>query len=374
MPVGDTHPKPLVHEPTSGVHKHTLILLHGRGGSAATFGPALLNTPLAPAAARGTENTSASASSTPPPETNTSPHHGRKGRDCLPADQVPPPLPPRATTTTTLAQALPHARFVFPTAPRGRATVYRRSVVRQWFDDWHLGGAGSGDAVGGSYDAGLQTGGMGRAVAYLHDLVAREAGVVGGGARNVVLGGISQGCAVSLVASLLWEGDGLGGVVGMCGWLPYVLQMRGLLGGGEVDDDGDDEMGLVTASSFGGEEVGFDPFDRSASPGCDAVSPGGGSSDTGAPVTAALGWLRDEIEVPGGRTGSVVRGSGGTPAILCHGQDDAKVDVSKGEEAAGFLPALGIGPVRFETYAGVGHEFSADMLLDIVEFVQRVLE
>jgi predicted esterase len=132
-----------------------------------------------------------------------------------------------------IAQALPHARFVFPTAPKQRATAYRRSKIRQWFDDWHLGFAA--DEVDSRYDLGLQTTGMGRTVAYLHGLIAREAEVVGG-TRNVILGGISQGCAVSLVASLLWEGeDGLGGVVGMCGWLPYISQMRGQLLDGEGD-------------------------------------------------------------------------------------------------------------------------------------------
>lgn len=351
MPVDDTYPEPLVYEPTSGVHKHTIILLHGRGGSAAAFGPALLSTALGPIA--DTEATS----STPAEEVSP---HGLKpdspagGQSCNPS-----------RATTTLARALPHARFIFPTAPRQRATVYKRSIIRQWFDDWHL-GSFAGDEVDGRYDMGLQTGGMGRTVSYLHGLVASEAEVVGG-ARNVILGGISQGCAVSLVAALLWEGDeGLGGVVGMCGWLTYVEQMGGHLGGG-VDGG---EAGPAMVSGLG-DETGFDPFDRSVSPGCDTLSLDGNDAGGGS-VTAALEWLRDEIEVPGRL--SVMRRRSSTPVILCHGRDDRKVDVAKGEEAAEFLPALGIGPVRFETYAGVEHTWSADMLLDIVDFAQRVFE
>ncbi|POS69233.1 acyl-protein thioesterase [Diaporthe helianthi] len=342
MPVEYTFPEPLTYEPTSGVHKQTIILLHGRGGSADAFGPALLSTALPIA---DTET------STP----GASPH--TKRRDLPAVDPVSGKYC-NPSGGTTLAQALPHARFVFPTAPKQRATVYKRSVIRQWFDDWHLGFVG--DEVDGRYDLGLQTSGMGRTVAYLHDLIAEEAEVVGGGARNIILGGISQGCAVSLVASLLWAGeDGLGGVVGMCGWLPYIDQIRGYL-----CVEGDDEEKPVTVSGLG-EDTGFDPFERPASPGCDA----GGS------VAAAVEWLRDEIEVPSRRsvTGDV-RGSGSTPAIMCHGRDDGKVDIAKGKEAADFLPALGVGPVRFKAYAGVEHEFSADMLLDIVEFVQRVLE
>lgn len=348
MPVEGTYPEPLVYDPTSGVHKHTIILLHGRGGSADAFGPALLSTAL-PVADTGTAI---------PEEVSL---HGRKlGENSCDPNRA-------TTTTTTLAQALPHARFIFPTAPKQRATVYKRSIIRQWFDDWHLGGF-AGDEVDGRYDMGLQTGGMGRTVGYLHDLIAREAEVVGG-ARNVILGGISQGCAVSLVAALLWEGgEGLCGVVGMCGWLPFVAQMRGHLGVG-ADGDGVD---VVTAGVLGQEALGgFDPFDRAVPPERDAESTGG--SGTGDPVTAALEWLRDEIEVPGRRPVAVGmrRRNSNTPAILCHGRDDGKVDIAKGKEAADFLPALGIGPVRFKAYAGVEHTWSAEMVLDIVDFVQK---
>jgi hypothetical protein len=40
-------------------------------------------------------------------------------------------------------------------------------------------------------------------------------------AKNVVLWGLSQGCAASLVALLTWDGEPFGAVVGMCGWLPF---------------------------------------------------------------------------------------------------------------------------------------------------------
>ncbi|KAH8756586.1 Alpha/Beta hydrolase protein [Diaporthe sp. PMI_573] len=326
MAVEDTFPEPLVYEPTSGIHKHTVILLHGRGGSADTFGPALLNTALPPPAGDGVSG------------------------------KLPNPDRP-----TTLAHALPHTRFVFPTAPKHRATVYKRSIIRQWFDDWHLGFAA--DEVDSRYDLGLQTTGIGRTVAYLHGLIAREAEVVGG-TRNIILGGISQGCAVSLVASLLWEGeDGLGGVVGMCGWLPYISQMRGQL----LDGEGD-KVRISASGNDQEDEAGFDPFDRSGPPDCVVESSGG--IDPGGSVTAALEWLRAEIEMPRRRPTALGVPRSTTPVTMSHGRDDEKVEITKGKEAVDFLPALGMGPVRFREYAGVGHEFSAEMLFDIADFIQ----
>lgn len=337
MPVGETFPEPLVYEPASGIHEHTVILLHGRGGIADAFGPALLDTAF--------------------PST-----HSQK--ICPPARNGVSGRLPSQTRPTNLAQALPYARFVFPNAPKQRATVYKRSVIRQWFDDWHLGF--TADEVDGRYDLGLQTSGLGSTVTYLHGLIAEEAELVGG-ARNIVLGGYSQGCAVSLIASLLWEGEeSLGGVVGMCGWLPYISQIKEQLKIGHGVDGRNS-----AAAQDSDEQDGFDPFDRSASPGCDATSPG--DIDTGGSLAAALDWLRGELEMPGriSAGSDVLRSS--CPAIMCHGLDDEKVEVAKGSEAVEFLSAIGMGPCCFTEYFGVAHEFSAEMLLDIARFIQDAL-
>lgn len=337
MPVEDSFPEPLVYEPASGIHKHTVILLHGRGGSADAFGPALLGTTFPSKCSQ---------------------------RICPPARNGVSGKLPGQTRPMTLAQALPHARFVFPNAPKQRATVYKRSVIRQWFDDWHLGFAA--DEVDSRYDLGLQTSGLGSTVTYLHGLIAEEAELVGG-ARNIVLGGYSQGCAVSLVASLLWQGEErLGGVAGMCGWLPYISQIKDKLKTGhEVDGRNS------AAAKDSDEQDSFDPFDRSDSPGCDAPSPGG--IDTGGSVAAALDWLRGELEMPRGQLAAPHVLGNSIPAIMCHGLDDGKVEVAKGSEAAEFLSAIGMGPVSFTEEPAVGHDFSAGMLLDIARFIQDVL-
>ena len=46
------------------------------------------------------------------------------------------------------------------------------------------------------------------------------------GAENIILGGLSQGCAAALIATLLWDGEPLAAVFGMCGWLPYRAHMQ----------------------------------------------------------------------------------------------------------------------------------------------------
>lgn len=54
----------------------------------------------------------------------------------------------------------------------------------------------------------------------------------GSNAQNVILGGLSQGCAAALIATLLWDGEPLAAAFGMCGWLPY----RGHIDNGDEDD------------------------------------------------------------------------------------------------------------------------------------------
>ncbi|ROV93113.1 hypothetical protein VSDG_07358 [Cytospora chrysosperma] len=391
MPVEASFPEPLVVVPLSGIHKHTIILLHGRGGSANTFGQSLLNTPI-PATSTGfsgldeggqtvgdgnnqavtTPNlvcvpvidstiaesrypTLPSLGVTPNDITivgahwsakdalrNTTCHHGAPHR--------------QRGISTTLAEALPHAKFVFPNAPKQRATVYKRSVMRQWFDDWHLRPELSGDLVNHWYDEGLQISGLGKTVRYLHDLVAQEADLVGG-VQNVVLGGISQGCAASLIAALLWEGDDrLGAVVGMCGWLPYLTQMQEVMqaqgdSAGKTGEAGDD----------------FELFERPTSP---LASPSvAGSAD------AALGWLRDELELPRIQSsGSLRVGSRNIPVFLGHGWNDDKVDRDRGQAAGEFLLSLGMEVRQWKVYGGVGHEYSEEMLVDILSFLESVLQ
>lgn len=343
MPITDAFPEPEVFEPLSGRHKHTLILLHGRGG-------------------RGLDSRAERFS-----EIRSIVHFHDH------STQVPLSTPPRRSRPelTSLKHALPDTRFVFPSACRRRATVYNRSIVRQWFDDWHLGSELSGvDAVDARYDDGLQTNGLGETVAYLHGVIAREAQLVTGGARNVVLGGFSQGAAAALVAALLWNGgdDGdkddnakdnnepLGAVVGMSAFVPYARQLMSMVcqSGGEVD----------TAQPGAGVDE-FDPFERSASPVRGGHHVMSGSRDV------ALDWLREEIEMPSDRSRRRAVAKECTPVLLCHGLNDVNVEPARSQEALNLLADLGMGPLVRKTYAGDGHEVSGDMLADVVGFLRH---
>lgn len=302
--VEHSFPNPIVFAPHSGVHKQTVILLHGRGGSAETFSQRL--------------------------------HHMRV--------------------------SLPDTKFIFPCAPRQRATVYKRAIVRQWFDDWHLDPERSSDVVDSRYDDGLQITGLGASFEYLRGLIAEEAILVGS-ARNVVLGGFSQGAATSLVTGILWDGrEPLGGIVAMSGWLPYLKQMTDILQhpGNRVQDEGtggeEDEVDLF---------LDFDPFERQ-------VPRVSGCQPDEADHTA-LEWLREEIDLP--VVPSLRRApqqNWRTPALLCHGSLDEQVERQRGEQACLILPKLGLHPVPWSFHEGIGHDYSDSILSRVTQFLKQL--
>ncbi|CAD6575380.1 MAG: hypothetical protein ASARMPREDX12_007246 [Alectoria sarmentosa] len=154
-----TYPEPLL-VPSTLTHKHTFIILHGRGSNAQKFGPPLLSTEISPG--------------------------------------------------TTLQTAFPHAKFVFPTASKRRAQIYNRSIIHQWFDNWSL-------SVPTEREA-LMLDGLRESSSYVHGLITEAVKEVG--ANNVALGGLSQGCAAMLISMLTWDGEPLAAAFGMCGWLP----------------------------------------------------------------------------------------------------------------------------------------------------------
>lgn len=294
------YPEPVVVPPRQLPHRQTFILLHGRGSWADKFAPALLKT----------------AVSAPPSSSLASPQ--------------------------TLVCIFPHAKFVFPTATRTRATIYRRSLTHQWFNNWKL-------DLPATEREDLQVPGLRDTTAYLHSLIRDEvAATPGGDARNVVLVGLSQGCAASLVSLLLWEGAPLGAVVGMCGWLPFCARMREQLddaaSGGDQRGAGEADDVFVVQREDEGEEK--------------------------EPARVAVDWLREELDVPskgnGGHQSDLVFRN--VPVFLGHGAEDDKVHVSLGRDAAGLLESLGAEAV-WKEYETLGHWYSGGMLRDVVDFV-----
>jgi len=309
----NTYPEPLIIPPLRS-HKQTFILLHGRGSNASKFGPELLSTPI--------------------------------------------PHPQNAGETVTLASAFPHARFVFPTASRRRATIYKRSIITQWFDNWELAPAEAPTSRAQEREReDLLIDGLRETSAYLHSLLRREIELLGdnGGAGNVVLGGLSQGCAASLIALLLWDGEPLAAAVGMCGWLPFRRQMEDIARGVEAVKDSEIE------------DEGFNPF---------ASDSGDGDDDGLDPPSRAVAYLREELEIEGSSSSSSSFQSSKkwpfqrTPLFLGHGVEDGKVPVHLGREARSCLGVMGV-DVSWKEYEGLGHWYSGEMLRDLVDFIRK---
>jgi len=273
----DSYPAPLIVAPLSGTHKQTIIILHGRGSNAEKFGPELL--------------------------TSSIPGYG------------------------SLPAAFLDTKFIFPTASFRRATIYKRSWITQWFDNWSLSNPTEREE--------LQIKGLKGSCDFVHEILRAEIDIVG--AENVVLGGLSQGCAASLVSLLLWGGSPLKAIFGMCGWLPYQSRLEEIVGGGEGEDGGDDDL-------FEGPAVRL----------------------VGDPGQEAVEWLRSELGAQG-RTEELRFRE--IPLFLGHGVEDDRVSVCLGREAASFLKLLGVNVVMKE-YDGLGHWYSGDMLNDLVGFVR----
>lgn len=277
-----TYPEPLVIPPLRD-HRQTFIILHGRGSNGVTFGPPLLDT--------------------------------------------------QVTESQTLQSCFPYAQFIFPTASKRRAQIYRRSVINQWFDNWSLQTPDERTE--------LQVQGLRETSAYIHTLLRKAIEQVG--AKNVILGGLSQGCAAVLIALLTWSGEPIAAGFGMCGWLPFRKQMEDTAVASEVGLD----------YTVGGDD---DLFEASGEAGDDDVP------------TQAIAFLKEELEMSAEGHSMAIRG---IPLFLGHGIEDEKVPIGLGRQAVSCLRHLGAN-VEWREYAGLGHWYSRTMLFELVNNLRKM--
>ena len=275
------YPDPITVPPKSGKHTQSFVILHGRGSNGELFGHALLQTPI--------------------------PGFG------------------------TLQDAFPDAKFIFPTASKRRAQIFNRTPINQWFDNWSLQTPTEREE--------LQFDGLRESTAFVHDLLKAEIAIVG--ASNVVLWGLSQGCAISMMALLLWEGEKFGAAIGMCGWLPLRKRMEDAI----LDDVAEDE------------ENPFAKEDEESS----------SLSGTNPTINKAIDYLREELRVPSNLSSTKALE---IPVFLGHGTEDEKVPLTLGKEAVDLLQRIGL-DVKCMEYEGLAHWYSGEMLRDIVLFIQR---
>lgn len=320
------YPELLIKAPLSGTHLQSIILLHGRGSTAVKFGPELLGTPI--------------------------------------------------PDFTSLAHAFPGAKFIFPTASKRRARIYKRTPIHQWFDNWAL---ETPEKWQGFQDEGLR-----ETSSFIHGLLEKEVEVVG--AKNVVLGGLSQGCAASLVAMLLWQGDALAAGLGMCGWLPYRKMMEDVVNDeeGKVTRSGDDNEGddIFKRSSDDDEDDETVLSGEGGGKGCEneetahrGVATAAETTTEISPIMKAIAFLREEIEFTRTATSAaspllVSLKLQDIPIFLGHGTEDEKVPIHLGRSATSCLEAMNVG-VQWKEYAGLGHWYSGDMLRDMIIFLRE---
>jgi predicted esterase len=171
----------IVEPPKGHPHTHTIIFLHGRDSTSAEFASELFESEASE-----------------------------------PKDQ------PR-----TLRDLLPTVRWVFPTAPILRSARFDTDMS-QWFDMW------STEDPDGRPE--VQLPGLRAGVAALGEVVRKEERLVARG--RIFVGGISQGIAVAVAAFFAereaWSG--LGGIVGLCGWMPLRAMFGAEDGAGQLGD------------------------------------------------------------------------------------------------------------------------------------------
>ncbi|KPM35902.1 hypothetical protein AK830_g10679 [Neonectria ditissima] len=256
-------------------HTHTLILLHGLGSNGEKFGTELLDTGLTSS--------------------------GRK-----------------------LTKLLPGARFVFPTSKRRRSSAFGRSMLTQWFDIARL--------ADPSYRKERQLDGLAESAAEILEIIAIELQKVP--AQNLIIGGLSQGCAMSLAILLSLE-HSIGGYIGISGYLTYQSDLESAV---NDEDDSDnpfaDPNSIVEASAVKAQRVERDLLGL-----------------------ALLDHRSQE------------KTAFQTPVFLGHGQADDKVPYALGEWAAQLMRDAGY-QVDWKCYENQGHWYKIpDEIDDICNFI-----
>ncbi|EKJ75132.1 hypothetical protein FPSE_04690 [Fusarium pseudograminearum CS3096] len=274
--------EPYIVEPT-GPHTHSLILLHGLGSNGNKFGRGLIETGIA--------------------------SNGK-------------PLP----------DLLPGVRFIFPTSKIRRSSAFRRAKLTQWFNIASLDDP--------SYRNETQLKGMEESSREIFQLINQEREKVPD--KNIILGGISQGCAMGFVCLLAMDFP-IGGYIGISSWLPFAADIERLT---TKSDD----------ATFSDEDD--NPF---------AVSD---DEDNSADASVQVrDYARDllcmDVETPSNME------SLSTPVFLGHGEDDEKVKPELGEEACRILRSVGY-DVDWKGYDGLGHWYKVpDEIDDILEFIKE---
>lgn len=339
------YPAPLVFQPLSKDHTHTIISLHGRGSNSERYGRELLE-------------------------------------------------------SANLQSRLPTVKFVFPTASKRRSTALRKIPINQWFDNYSL--------EDPDQRTDLQIEGLCETGEFIRGLIDQEARILGeGGYKKVILWGLSQGCAAGILTLLggwpdMTEEKSLGAFIGLSGWLPFEQQLCEIFGYddeitslGDSNHDADSNDGdmededSTTDDSSSDEESDFseghesdwgeDSFQQ-PSPPEDDFDPFFNEDEDGIPLPVqAIEHVRDILDLPVASTNKPFSEGGQisnscqlqTPVFIGHGAEDPKVSVHLGEKMCRVL-STGLGMnVTWKAYQGLGHWYRVnDEIEDILKFLK----
>jgi predicted esterase len=188
------------------------------------------------------------------------------------------------------------------------------------------------------------------------DLLDRESAEVP--YENIIIGGLSQGCAMALIC-LLSMTFPVGGFVGMSGWMPFRHDIEDLT---STDDGGSEEDDVFGS---GDDDSGDD--DSVTSKGKD------GQRDARDPMAEVLEYVTEMLSIEGPATYSRADSAISTPVFLGHGEADEKIRPSLGEEACRTMKAIGF-DVTWKIYEGQGHWYRVpEEIDDIVEFIRTAV-
>jgi lysophospholipase II len=279
-------PKPHVILPTSN-HTHTIVLLHGRGSNAEEFAEELFEG--------------------------------------------------ESSSEQTLPQHFSGFKWVFPCAHPRFSTVFGEEVT-EWFDVYSL--------ADPSEEEEIQVEGLRESVAFIHGLIANEGEILGHSRRDrIILGGISQGCAVGITA-LLSGLCGIGAFVGFNGWLPLMDSVKEAL-----SKSGQNQ------ASFGKER-------------CERLASSlrlklGLQEEMHSTDAGVMLGKPSEVPEPGYRH---------TPIFLSHTVDDEVIDVALGKQMRNRLFGIVMHKVVWKEYEHGGHWIAEpEGFEDIVQFLSEIV-
>ncbi|PQE13537.1 acyl- thioesterase protein [Rutstroemia sp. NJR-2017a WRK4] len=317
-----SHTHSFIIPPKSLPHTTSLILLHGTSTNGESFGSALLE----------------------------------------------PFLSPSSEGNVTLADLLPHAKFVFPSGRERRTTVLGGNISNAWFDIWDFADRTKGEEA--------QKEGLRESIEYLGWVIKEEVERLPAEGK-VVIGGFSQGSAMSVFLLLSGELERLGvrdrvvGLVGWSGWLPFRRQIEEVAGMGEGWRDGRRRVGRFVRRLVGLGEGGR---------GKDGEGDGeeyivGDENEEDRQKDEGRQTDGNSQEEDGGQQREGVENiseDGGLKVWLGHGIKDEKVLLEWGTQMRDVLTTVGY-DVSWNEYEGLGHWYLPGELEDMVRFIEEML-